>query len=184
MEPSITRRCARAFVVTAIALLLTVGAAPRPRAGRRPARRSTSRPPPDWHLTGARCLSRWRPPAPSGGASSRRSSASHGGRSPDRHRFPLTCIGSPREFTVTVSASGGSFQLGAAQASASVLIKRGNIQRAQDSQSLDVQPAVVVELADTAQLESGGGAVTIAVTVACPVGVTALMSSVNVSQQV
>jgi hypothetical protein len=47
-----------------------------------------------------------------------------------------------------------------------------------------VQPAVVVELADTAQLESGGGAVTIAVTVACPVGVTALMSSVNVSQQV
>ena len=39
--------------------------------------------------------------------------------------FPLTCIGSVRPFSVTVPASGGAFQLGSAQVSASVVIQRG-----------------------------------------------------------
>jgi hypothetical protein len=50
-------------------------------------------------------------------------------------------------------------------------------------ETLDVQPTVLVELGETAQLETGGRAVAIDVTVACPVGTTALQSRVNVSQQ-
>jgi hypothetical protein len=50
-------------------------------------------------------------------------------------------------------------------------------------ETLDVQPTVLVELGETAQLETGGGAVAIDVTVACPVGTTGLQSRVNVSQQ-
>jgi hypothetical protein len=97
--------------------------------------------------------------------------------------FPLTCIGSLRMFTVTVASLGGTFQLGEAQATASVVIKRGRTERAEDSEVVHVQPTVFVELADTAQLATGGGAVTIAVTVACPVGATGLDSSyVSVSQ--
>jgi hypothetical protein len=72
--------------------------------------------------------------------------------------FPLTCIGSLRMFTVVVPSGGGTFQLGEAQASASVVIKRGKTQRTQDSEVLVVQPNVIADLADTAQLESGGGA--------------------------
>jgi hypothetical protein len=183
MKPGIAGRCARAVVVTGIALLLTVGAAV-PAAGR-PAPSPTvdiqsaaGLAPDGRSLTVqvlASCPERWSVVEAVVGISQGQVS----GQAP----FPLTCIGSPRMFTVTVSASGGSFQLGAAQASASVLIQRGNTQRAQDSESLDAQPTVLAELADTAQLESGGGAVTIAVTVACPVGVTALTSSVSVSQQ-
>ena len=96
--------------------------------------------------------------------------------------FPLTCIGSPRMFTVVVPSTGGAFQLGGAQATASVLIKRGKTERAQDSEVLLVQPIVFVDLADSAQVESDGGAVAIAVTVACPVGANGQQSYVNVSQ--
>jgi hypothetical protein len=96
--------------------------------------------------------------------------------------FPLTCIGSLRPFTVTVPSAGGTFQLGKAQASASVLIRRGRTERAQDAEVVDVQPTVFVDLADTAQLESGGGAVLIGVTTACPVGANGQQSYVNVSQ--
>jgi hypothetical protein len=63
-----------------------------------------------------------------------------------------------------------------------VVVKRGKTERAQDSEVLLVQPTVFVELADSAQLESGGGAVAIAVTVACPVGANGQQSYVNVSQ--
>jgi hypothetical protein len=96
--------------------------------------------------------------------------------------FPLTCIGSLRMFTVVVPSGGGTFQLGEAQASASVVIKRGKTQRTQDSEVLLVQPNVIADLADSAQLESGGGALTIAVTVACPPGATGAQSYVSVSQ--
>jgi hypothetical protein len=96
--------------------------------------------------------------------------------------FSFPCIGSLRMFSVVVQSAGGTFQLGRAQATASVVIQRGRTQRAQDSELLFVQPAVFVELADTAQLESGGGALTIAVTVACPVGASPQQSYVNVSQ--
>ena len=96
--------------------------------------------------------------------------------------FPLTCIGSLRMFAVTVPSSGGTFQLGEAQVTASVVISRGRTIRADDSQVVPVQPTVLVELAETAQLESGGGAVVIDVTVACPAGTNGLQSSLVVSQ--
>ena len=96
--------------------------------------------------------------------------------------FPLTCIGSLRVFQVTVPADTGTFELGEAQATASVVVKRGKTQSAEDSQLLRVDPAVLVELAGSAQLESGGGAVTLGLTVACPVGTTGLESRLVVSQ--
>jgi hypothetical protein len=96
--------------------------------------------------------------------------------------FPLACVGSLRVFNVTVPAASGTFRLGQAQASASVLIKRGKTQRATDSQILRVDPAVLVELAESARLESGGTAVVLGITVACPAGTTGLLSRVNVSQ--
>jgi hypothetical protein len=97
--------------------------------------------------------------------------------------FPLTCIGSLRMFGVTVTSAGGAFELAEAQVTASVVVQRGKTMRAQDSQAVQVEPTVLVELADTAQLESGGSAVVIGVTVACPEGTTGLQSSLNVSQQ-
>ncbi len=96
--------------------------------------------------------------------------------------FPLTCIGSLRMFAVTVPSAGGAFQLGEAQLTAFVVISRGRTGRADDSQVVPVQPTVLVELAETAQLESGGGAVVIEVTVACPAGTNGLQSSLVVSQ--
>jgi hypothetical protein len=96
--------------------------------------------------------------------------------------FPLTCIGSVRPFWVTVPASGGAFQLGSAQVSASVVIKRGKTARADDFEVLDVVPTVLVELAETAQIQSGGTAVLLDVTVACPAGTTGRESGLVVSQ--
>jgi hypothetical protein len=100
-----------------------------------------------------------------------------------RASFPLTCIGSLRPFVVTVPSSGGAFELSEAQVTASVVVQRGKSMRAQDSQAVQVEPTVLVELADTAQLENGGGAVVMGVTVACPDGTNGLQSSLNVSQQ-
>jgi hypothetical protein len=96
--------------------------------------------------------------------------------------FPLTCIKSVRPFWISVPASSGSFQLGSAQVTASVVIQRGKTARADDSEVVDVQPTVLVELAETAWLESGGAAVTLDVTVACPVGTTGRESGLVVSQ--
>jgi hypothetical protein len=47
---------------------------------------------------------------------------------------------------------------------------------------LTVQPTVLVELAETAQLEAGGAAAVIALTVACPVGTNGIESRPNISQ--
>ena len=99
-----------------------------------------------------------------------------------RGSFPLTCIGSLRSFRVLVPSSGGTFELGEASVTASVTVKRGKLDSAQDSQLVLVQPAVFVELADTATLESGGGAALLDIAVACPVGAIGLDSFVNVSQ--
>jgi hypothetical protein len=96
--------------------------------------------------------------------------------------FQPTCNGSLRMFTVVVPSAGGIFELGRARATASVVIRRGKTERTQDSDLLFVQPTVLVELADTARLGAGGGGVTIAVTVACPVGANGRQSYVNVSQ--
>jgi hypothetical protein len=99
-----------------------------------------------------------------------------------RASFPLTCTGSLGVFNVTVPATAGTFGLGEAQATASVVIKRGKTQSAADTQLLQVDPSVFVELADSARLESGGGAVVLDVTVACPAGTTGVLSGLNVSQ--
>jgi hypothetical protein len=66
---------------------------------------------------------------------------------------------------------------------ASVVIQRGTIARTEDSQVVAVEPNVEVELAETARLQSGGAAVLIGVSVACPKGTTGLPSTLNVSQQ-
>jgi hypothetical protein len=81
-----------------------------------------------------------------------------------------------------VQSSGAPFQLGEAQGTAFVLIKRGRTEQAQDSEVVQVDPTVFVDLADTALLEGGGEAVSIDVTVACPVGSNGQQSYVNVSQ--
>jgi hypothetical protein len=97
--------------------------------------------------------------------------------------FQATCVDQVLPMTVTVPSSGGTFELGEAQVAASVLIKRGRTQRVEDAEVVDLQPDVFVDLADTARLESGGGAVVIDVTVACPVGANGQPTSyVNVSQ--
>jgi hypothetical protein len=99
-----------------------------------------------------------------------------------RASFPLTCTGSLKMFTVTVPAAVGTFQVGDAQATASVAIERGRTMRVQDAEVVQVQPSVFVDLAGTARLDDGGGAVVIDVSVACPVGAFGRDSYVNVSQ--
>jgi hypothetical protein len=96
--------------------------------------------------------------------------------------FPLSCIGDVRSFPVIVPSGGGAFQLGEAHVTASVVIQRGRTMRADDSQVVSVDPSVFVELAGTAQLESGGGAVVMDVAVACPAGTNGVQSSLVVSQ--
>jgi hypothetical protein len=96
--------------------------------------------------------------------------------------FPLTCIKSVRSFWISVPASTGSFQLGSAQVTASVVIKRGKTARADDSQVVTVDPTVLVELAESGLRVDGGQAVVLDVTVACPVGTTGRRSGLVVSQ--
>jgi hypothetical protein len=96
--------------------------------------------------------------------------------------FPLTCIGSLRMFTVVVPSAGGAFALGEALVTGSVTIKRGRTERTQDSEVALAQPAVLVDLAPTAVLESGGAAVRLDVAVACPVGAAGVESFVGVTQ--
>jgi hypothetical protein len=96
--------------------------------------------------------------------------------------FPLACIGSARPFSVTVRSSGAAFRLGQAQATALVVIRRGRTDQAQDSEAVSVDPTVTIDLAGTAVLEGGGGAVSIEVAVACPVGANGQQSYVSVSQ--
>jgi hypothetical protein len=94
-----------------------------------------------------------------------------------RASFPLPCDDLLRPFRVTVESSGAAFTLGQAQATATVIVKRGKTQQAQDSELVSVQPEVAVQLANTALLQDGGVAVLIDLTVACPVGATGLSSS-------
>jgi hypothetical protein len=96
--------------------------------------------------------------------------------------FPLTCIGSLRPFSITVPAVGADFRLEEAQVTASVVARRGKTARATDAEVVTVQPTVLVELAESARLQSGGEAVVLAVTVACPRGTLGLESRLVVSQ--
>ena len=99
-----------------------------------------------------------------------------------RGSFSLPCIGSPRMFTVVVPAGAGTFELGRADVTASLTVRRGKTETATDSESVFVQPAVLADLAGTARLEGGSAAVTIDVTVACPADASGAESYVNVSQ--
>jgi hypothetical protein len=97
--------------------------------------------------------------------------------------FALACIGPfPRVFPVTVAATSGTFSLGPAQATATVVVQRGRVQEAQSSTAVQLEPAVTVSLADAATLSGGGEAVSIGVTVACAPGPSGLDSYVAVSQ--
>ena len=58
-----------------------------------------------------------------------------------RASFPLTCIGFDRVFHVVVPASSGTFGLGTAQVTATVVVSRGKTQRATDSATLAVDRA-------------------------------------------
>jgi hypothetical protein len=182
MKQGIARRRARTFALAgAVALVVAWGAAP---AGARPSS------PPTVDVQSVAWL------APDGGSMSFQVIASCSERwsvveavvtvsqpqASGQASFPLTCIGALRVFNVTVPASAGTFRLGEAQATASVVVKRGRTQSAQDSQLLRVDPAVLVELAESARLESGGGAVVMGLTVACPTGTTGLESRLVVSQ--
>jgi len=182
MKQGISRRRARTFALAGVvALVVAWAAAP---AGARPSS------PPTVDVQSAAWL------APDGGSLSFQVIASCSERwsvveavvavsqpqASGQASFPLACAGSLGVFNVTVHAASGTFVLGEAQATASVVVKRGKTQSAQDSQLLRVDPAVLVELAQSAQLESGGGAVVMGLTVACPVGTTGLESRLVVSQ--
>ena len=81
-----------------------------------------------------------------------------------------------------VPSIGGTIESGDTLVTASVTIMRGRTESTQDSQTVDVQPTASVDLAETAGLEAGGGAVVIDITVACPAGANGQGSYVNVSQ--
>jgi hypothetical protein len=182
MERGTVRKWARALALPAVIVLLGAGAAPTATARTSPGptvdTQSFAGLAPDGRSIGvqvlASCPERWTVVEAVVAVSQPHASG--------RASFPLTCIGSVRPFGVVVPASVGMFQLAPAQVTASVVIKRGRTERTHDSETLDVQPTVLVELGETARLETGGGAVVIGVTVACPVGTTGLRSSVNVSQ--
>ena len=97
--------------------------------------------------------------------------------------FALTCTGGTQLLTVTVQTNGAPFELGEAQAVASVVIQRGRTLQAQDSQVVRVVPTVTVDLADTAFLTHGGQAVLIDVTTACNPGADAGGNSFVVIKQ-
>ncbi len=96
--------------------------------------------------------------------------------------FPLACIGSQRPFSVVVTASDGSFTLGPAQAAARVVVERGHTVQATDAESIQLDPTVVLDLADTALLQGAGESASIDLTVACNPGATGEESYVAVQQ--
>jgi hypothetical protein len=96
--------------------------------------------------------------------------------------FPLTCIKSIRSFSIAVPATTGSFQLGEAQVSATVIVQRGKTARADDWEVVSVDPTVLVELASSGLRVDDGQAVILDVTVAWPAGTNGLQSSLVVSQ--
>lgn len=96
--------------------------------------------------------------------------------------FQLRCTGSLRYFLVTVPAGGAPFGLADALVSASVVIERGKTIRADDSRIVPIHPLVLVQLADSARLETGDAAVVLDVTVTCHAETTGLESRLVVSQ--
>lgn len=98
--------------------------------------------------------------------------------------FPLTCTGNfGLAFRVTVPAASGEFELGPAEVTAVVTIKRGRTEQVQDTRIVDVDPIILVDFGDRmALLRDGGRAVDVDVTVACPRQTTGLASKVFIFQ--
>ena len=99
-----------------------------------------------------------------------------------RAAIPLTCVGFVQPFTVVVPVQSGTFSLGTADVTATVVSARGKLQRATDSEVVAVEPRVDVELGSSARLSPGGASVVLDVTVACPTGTTGLQSNLGVFQ--
>lgn len=98
--------------------------------------------------------------------------------------FPLTCTGNfGLAFRVTVPASSGEFEIGPAEVTAVVTIKRGRTEQVQDVGIVDVDPIIVVDFSDrTARLRDAGQAADVDVTVACPRQTTGLASRILIFQ--
>jgi hypothetical protein len=98
--------------------------------------------------------------------------------------FPLTCTGNfGLAFRVTVPAVSGEFELGPAEVTAMVTIKRGRTAQVQDTRVVDVDPIIVVDFGDRiARLHDGGQAADVDVTVACPRQTTGLASRIFIFQ--
>jgi hypothetical protein len=170
---------AACLALTAAALLTASPAAARPAAP--PSVEISTHPAllaPDGRSVGlvvvARCPDRWTVVEASVTVSQPQASG--------RGSIPLTCIGFDRVFHVLVPVSSGTFTLGSASVTATVVASRGKTQRASDSATLPVDPTVLVELDGSARLEPGGSAVRLGVTIACPVGATGVPSKIGVFQ--
>jgi hypothetical protein len=184
MEGELVSRRAWPLAVAALILLLAVGAATRPAAARpvppQPTVQvgSVASLAPDGRsldvFIDASCPQRWTVVRAVVAVSQPQAS----GQAP----FGLTCTGGTQAFTVTVQTDGAAFELGEAQAVASVVIQRGRTLQAQDSEVVRVVPTVTVDLADTAFLTDGGQAVLIDVTTACNAGAVGRQSYVTVTQ--
>ena len=183
MRSRIARRGPRTLVLggtVAVATLLTASpAAARPAAP--PSVEISTQPAllaPDGRSVGlvvvARCPDRWTVVEASVTVSQPQASG--------RGSIPLTCIGFDRVFHVLVPVSSGTFTLGNASVTATVVASRGKTQRASDSATLPVDPTVLVELDGSARLEPGESAVRLGVTIACPVGATGVPSRIGVFQ--
>lgn len=96
--------------------------------------------------------------------------------------IPLTCVGFVQPFTVVVPVQSGTFSLGTAEVTATVVSARGKLLRATDTEVVTIEPRVDVELGSSARLGAGGASIVLDVTVACPDGTTGLQSSVGVFQ--
>lgn len=98
--------------------------------------------------------------------------------------FPLTCTGNfGLAFRIAVPASSGEFELGMAEVTAVVSIKRGRTEQVQDTRIVTVDPIIQVDFGDrVALLRDGGQTVDVDVTVACPRQTTGQASSIFIFQ--
>lgn len=97
-------------------------------------------------------------------------------------RFTPLCTRLPQVVGVTVPALTGSFQTGAAQVGALLVVREGRTKQVQDATLLRVRPSVAVGLSDHAVREGGGAAVSIDVTVTCPVAAVGRGGQVTIYQ--
>ena len=90
----------------------------------------------------------------------------------------MLCDGVARYVTVVVPSDGGEFVTGSSQVSAVLAVQQGRAKEVRDSAEVPVEPLVKVTVAPQARLDSGGEAVLIDVTAACPASSTGQLSDV------